>query len=191
VSFTHLTFWDRAQLFLLRMLSIGLGLIDRIFRIDWGERALERMSRRWETRLEQLDASLARLEQEREQIQSQSEALAIHAAAIYLAARNLTQDKLQFDPSISHDDEILDATIDLLVKERLASIETEEVAAGRFVYTIEPDWTAILTKLRASASEADPEIAEWFEEGIRFIDEEFLPQVQARGEQDPSNLHQE
>ena len=191
MSFTHLTFWDRAQLFLLRMLSIGLGLIDRIFRIDWGERALERMSRRWETRLEQLDASLARLEQEREQIQSQSEALAIHAAAIYLAARNLTQDKLQFDPSISHDDEILDATIDLLVKERLASIETEEVEAGRFVYTIEPDWTAILAKLRASASEADPEIAEWFEEGIRFIDEEFLPQVQARGEQDPSNLHQE
>jgi hypothetical protein len=188
---THLTFWDRAQLFLLRILSIGLGLIDRIFRIDWGERALGRMSRRWETRLEQLDASLARLEQEREQVQSQSEALAIHAAAIYLAARNLTQDKLQFDPSISHDDEILDATIDLLVKERLASIETEEVAAGRFVYTIEPDWTAILTKLRASASEADPEIAEWFEEGIRFIDEEFLPQVQARGEQDPSNLHQE
>jgi hypothetical protein len=191
VNSTHLTFWDRVQLFLLRMLSIGLGLTDRIFRIDWGERALERMSRRWETRLEQLDASLARLEQEREQIQSQSEALAIHAAAIYLAARNLTQDKLQFDPSISHDDEILDATIDLLVKERLASIETEEVEAGRFVYTIEPDWTAILAKLRASASEADPEIAEWFQEGIRFIDEEFLPQVKARGEQDPSNLHQE
>lgn len=191
MSFTHLTFWDRAQLFLLRMLSIGLGLIDRIFRIDWGERALERMSRRWEARLEQLDASLARLEQEREQVQSQSEALAIHAAAIYLAARNLTQDKLQFDPTISHDDEILDATIDLLVKERLASIETEEVEAGRFVYTIEPDWTAILAKLRAAASEADPEIAEWFQEGIRFIDEEFLPQVKARGEQDPSNLHQE
>jgi chromosome segregation ATPase len=191
VNSTHLTFWDRVQLFLLRMLSIGLGLTDRIFRIDWGERALERMSRRWETRLEQLDASLARLEQEREQIQSQSEALAIHAAAIYLAARNLTQDKLQFDPSISHDDEILDATIDLLVKERLASIETEEIEAGRFVYTIEPDWTAILAKLRASASEADPEIAEWFQEGIRFIDEEFLPQVKARGEQDPSNLHQE
>lgn len=191
MSFTHLTFWDRAQLFLLRMLSIGLGLIDRIFRIDWGERALERMSRRWEARLEQLDASLARLEQEREQVQSQSEALAIHAAAIYLAARNLTQDRLQFDPTISHDDEILDATIDLLVKERLASIETEEVEAGRFVYTIEPDWTAILAKLRAAASEADPEIAEWFQEGIRFIDEEFLPQVKARGEQDPSNLHQE
>ncbi|MFN2217728.1 MAG: hypothetical protein ACK2UA_03930 [Anaerolineae bacterium] len=186
-----LTFWDRAQLFLLRMLSIALGMVDRIFRIDWGERALSRMSRRWEARLEQLDASLARLEQEREQIQSQSEALAIHAAAIYLAARSLTQDKLQFDPSISHDDEILDATIDLLVKERLASIETEEVEAGRFVYTIEPDWTAILATLHAAASEADPEIAEWFQEGIRFIDEEFLPQVEARGVQDPSNMHQE
>lgn len=188
---TPLTFWDRAQLLLLRILSIGLGLIDRLFHVDWGERALGRMSRRWENQLEELDATLARLEQEREQIQAQSEALAIHAAAIYLAARNLTQDKLRFDPAISHDDEILDATIDLLVKQRLASIETVEVDADHFVYTIDPDWRAILSKLRTAAAEADPEIAEWFEEGIRFIDEEFLPQVEQRGERDPSNLHRE
>jgi hypothetical protein len=188
---TPLSFWDRVQLLLLRILSIGLGLIDRLFHIDWGERALGRMSRRWEDQLEELDATLARLEQEREQIQAQSEALAIHAAAIYLAARNLTQDKLRFDPEVSHDDEILDATIDLLVKQRLASVETEEVDAGHFVYTIDPDWKAILSKLRAAAAEADPGIAEWYEEGIRFIDEEFLPQVEQGGARDRSNLHQE
>jgi predicted ribosome quality control (RQC) complex YloA/Tae2 family protein len=191
VNPTPLTFWDRAQLLLLRVLSIALGLIDRLFQIDWGERALERMSRRWENQLEELDATLARLEEEREQVQTQSEALAIHAAAIYLAARNLTQDKLRFDPEISHDDEILDATIDLLVKQRLASIETEEIEADHFVYTIDPDWRAILSKLRAASAEADPEIAEWFEEGIRFIDEEFLPQIERSGERGPSNLRQE
>ena len=188
---TRLTFWDRAQLFLLRILSIGLGLLDRLFRIDWGERVLDRMSRRWEDQLDQLDATLAHLEQEREQIQAQSEALAIHAAAIYLAGRSLTQETLRFDPALSQDDEILDATIDLLVKQRLASIETEEVEAGRFVYTLEPDWAAILAKLRDAADQSDPEVAEWFQEGIRFIAEEFLPAVEPPGEPSLSNSHEE
>ena len=188
---TRLTFWDRAQLFLLRILSIGLGLLDRLFRIDWGERVLDRMSRRWEDQLDQLDATLAHLEQEREQIQAQSEALAIHAAAIYLAGRSLTQETLRFDPALSQDDEILDATIDLLVKQRLASIETEEVEAGRFVYTLHPDWAAILAKLRDAADQADPEVAEWFQEGIRFIAEEFLPAVEPPGEPSLSNSHKE
>ena len=188
---TRLTFWDRAQLFLLRILSIGLGLLDRLFRIDWGERVLDRMSRRWEEQLDQLDATLAHLEQEREQIQAQSEALAIHAAAIYLAGRSLTQETLRFDPALSQDDEILDATIDLLVKQRLASIETEEVEAGRFVYTLHPDWAAILAKLRDVADQADPQVAEWFQEGIRFIAEEFLPAVEPPGEPSLSNSHEE
>ena len=188
---TRLTFWDRAQLLLLRILSIGLGLLDRLFHIDWGERMLDRMSRRWEDQLDQLDATLARLEQEREQIQAQSEALAIHAAAIYLAGRNLTKETLRFDPSLSRDDEILDATIDLLVKQRLASIETEEVEAGRFVYTIEPDWAAILARLRDEADQSSPEVAEWFQEGIRFIAEDFLPTVEPPGEPSPANSHEE
>jgi hypothetical protein len=191
VNSTRLTFWDRAQLLLLRVLSIGLGLLDRLFHIDWGERVLDRMSRRWEDQLDQLDATLARLEQEREQIQAQSEALAIHAAAIYLAGRSLTQETLRFDPELSHDDEILDATIDLLVKQRLASIETEEIKAGRFIYTVEPDWAAILAKLRDTADQADPEVAEWFQEGIRFIAEEFLPAAEPPGEPSPSNSHEE
>jgi len=191
VNPSPLTFWDRAQLTLLRLLSIVLGMMDRLFHVQWGERALGRMSRRWESQLEQLDATLALLEQEREQLQTQSEALAIHAAAIYLAGRNLTQDKLRFDPAVRHDDEILDATIDMLVKQRLASIETEEVDDEHFVYTIEPDWEAILARLRTEADRADPEVAEWFQEGILFIDEAFLTQGEPPGEREPTNLSQE
>jgi len=173
------------------MLSIGLGLVDRLFQVDWGERALGRLSRRWESQLEQLDETLAQLEQEREQIQAQSEALAIHAAAVYLASRSLAHDKLRFDPAISHDDEILDATIDLLVKQRLASIEAEEVDDGHFLYTLDPDWTAILERLRAAADRADPEVAEWFQEGVRFINEAFLHQPEPPGVQEPNNPQQE
>ena len=186
-----LTFWDRAQLILLRMLSIGLGLMDRLLHVDWGERMLGRMSRKWESQLAELDVTLAQLELERERIQTQSEALAIHAAAVYLAGRNLSQDKLRFDPQVSHDDEILDATIDLLVKQRLASIETESIDDERFVYTIEPDWTAILERLRAAADQANPEVAEWFQEGIRFIDGAFLHQPEQQAVQDSENSHQE
>jgi hypothetical protein len=149
------------------------------------------MSRRWESQLEQLDETLAHLEREREQIQAQSEALAIHAAAVYLASRNMTEDKLRFDPQNTQDDEILDATIDLLVKQRLASIETEEVDDGHFVYTLEPDWEAILEKLRTAADRAGPEAAEWFQEGIRFIDEAFLHQPEPAVGREPNNPHQE
>jgi hypothetical protein len=191
VNPSPLTFWDRAQLVLLRILSIGLGLMDRLFHVDWGERVLGRMSRKWESQLAELDLTLAQLELERERIQTQSEALAIHAAAVYLAGRNLSQDNLRFDPQVSHDDEILDATIDLLVKQRLASIETESIDDERFVYTIEPDWTAIMERLRAAADQANPEVAEWFQEGIRFIDGAFLHQPKQRAVQDSENSHQE
>jgi hypothetical protein len=191
VNPSPLTFWDRAQLALLRLLSIGMGLLDRLFHVDWGERALGRMSRRWEDQLEHLDEALAYLEQEREDLQAQSEALAIHAAAIYLAARQATEVTLQFDPAISHDEEILDATIDILVKQRLASIETVKVGNGEYLYTIEPDWVAILTRLRAAAERAKPEIADWFQEGIQFIDEALLSQVELPDGQDPTNPQRE
>jgi len=185
------TFWDRAQLVLLRVLSIGLGVLDRLFHVDWGERALGRMSRRWESQLENLDETLARLEQERKDLHEQSEALAIHTAAIYLAARTATEGTLRFDPSISQEDEILDATIELLVKQRLASIETKEVNAGEYVYTIEPDWAAILTRLRAAADWADPEIADWFVEGMLFIDDALQAQVELPEGQNLANPQRE
>ncbi len=186
-----LTVWDRAQLALLRVLSIGLGLLDRLFHVDWGERALGRMSRQWENQLEKLDETLSRLEQERKDLHEQSETLAIHAAALYLATRQATEGTLRFDPAISQDDEILDATIELLVKQRLASIETKEVSAAEYAYTIEPDWAAIRTRLRAAADRADPEIADWLVEGMRFIDEALLAQVELPEGQDLANPQQE
>ncbi len=186
-----LTVWDRAQLALLRVLSIGLGLLDRLFHVDWGERALGRMSRRWENQLEKLDETLSRLEQERKDLHEQSETLAIHAAALYLATRQATEGTLRFDPAISQDDEILDATIELLVKQRLASIETKEVSAAEYVYTIEPDWAAIRTRLRAAADRADPEIADWLVEGMQFIDEALLARVELPEGQDLANPQQE
>jgi len=54
-----LSLWEQTQLTLLRFLSIVLGLLDRIFHIHWGEHLLDRMSNRWQKRLDQLGKGLA------------------------------------------------------------------------------------------------------------------------------------
>lgn len=184
------SFWDKTQLVALRLLSILLALTDRLFNVQWGEHLLERMAGRWETKLKELDRTLATLEEERHQLQVQAEAVAIHAATIYLGGRSLTHNELRFDPAIPHDEEILDATIDLLVKQKLAAVATEEIEPEHFVYYVEPDWEAIRARLGRAADQANPDTAEWFREGLRFIDEALLPQTNAQIES-PGNLHQE
>mgnify|MGYP001146971638 CR=1 FL=1 len=168
-----LSFRDQMQLVLLRLLSALLGGVDGLFNVRWGERLLERLTNHWESQLVQIDKALARLENERHQLQLQAEALAIHAAAIYLGGRSLAHGELLFDPADPHDEEMLDASIDLLVKARLASIETEEVETRHYVYHLEPDWPAIYTRLSDAAEQAEPRVADWFREGLRFIDEAF------------------
>jgi hypothetical protein len=165
------------QLVLLRLLSAALGLIDGVLHVRWGERLLTRMADRWQVKIAQLDKAMAQLAVERKQLQLQSEALALHAAAIYLGGRNLARGELRFDPGDPEDEEILDATIDLLVKERLAAVEPVEIRAGRYVYYLEPDWAAIRTRLTEVTEGAEPEIVDWLCEGLRFIDESFLSET--------------
>jgi hypothetical protein len=171
-----LSFWAKVQLALLRTLSIFLATVDSLLNVRWGERLLAQMAKRWQENLDQLDETLAQLEKERAQVQMQAEAIAIHAAAIYLGGRSLThaQGQLCFDPADPRDEEILDASIDLLVKERLAAIRTEEIEEGHYIYHLEPDWAAIRARLETAVEGTESDIAEWFREGLKFIDEAFL-----------------
>jgi hypothetical protein len=165
---------DRIQLALLRLLGVVLGTVDHLFHVRWGERLLGRMAGRWEARLAQLDEALALLEQERRRLHGQAEALAIQATAIYLAGRSLAHDELRFDPADPHDEEILDAIIELLVKDQLAAIEMQESETGHYVYRLEPDWPVIRMRLAEAAEQADPAIGEWLRDGLKLIDETFL-----------------
>ena len=186
-----LSLWEQTQLTLLRFLSILLGVLDRLFHIHLGEHLLDRMSKNWETRLDQLDEALAHLEKERHRLQLQAEALAIHAAAIYLGGRSLAREELRFDPAVPRDEEILDASIALLVKQRLAAIESVEITPGHFVYTLEPDWAAIHNHLGEVADQAEAETAEWLREGMRFIDESGLFRSGTQVEPPPSTQRME
>ena len=97
MSSHQLSFWERMQLRLLRWLGVSLGVFDILLGVRWGERLVEHLSGRWQARLARIDRDLAQLEAERERLQVQTEALAIHAAAIYLGGRCLSHGELRFD----------------------------------------------------------------------------------------------
>lgn len=188
---TQISFWDQTQLALLRFMSILLGRVDRILNVRWGEKMLAHMAERWEARLKKLDREILALEKERYRSQSQAEALVIHAATIYLAGRMLAHDELRFDPAIPRDEEILDATIDMMVKQRLASISSVEIEPGHFVYDLEPDWPAIYGRISEVAEDAEPEFAEWLQESLRLIRETLLTQPVTHQQQPLANQYQE
>ncbi len=165
-----LTFWDRLQLLLLRLLSLFLGLVDRLFNVQWGQRLLEHLINRWQAQLVHLKEAIARLEKERAQLESLAETLAIQIAAIYLAERRLAGGELRFDPAEPRQEEILTASIDLLVKNRLAAVEVQEVEPQHYLYTLEPDWAAIRARIVEATAIAEPEVVEWLREGLQIIE---------------------
>ncbi len=164
---------DRVELRLIRLAARGLVRVDRLFNVRWGEQLLERASEGWQDQMAALDQALVQLGRERDQLEEQIEALSIHLAAVYLGGRQVARGELRFDPTDSRDEELLDASIDLLVKKRLAAIEPQEIGSGQYVYLLEPDWNAIRQVLARAATQAEPENAEWYREGVRFIDETF------------------
>jgi hypothetical protein len=169
-----LSLWNQLQLTSLRLLTALLSTMDGLLHVRWGERVLDRLSDRWQSELVRLDEALASIEQERERLQLQAEALAIHAAAIYLGGRSLAREELRFDPGDPHDEELLDAAIELLVKKHLAAVESEGIGEGRYVYHLEPDWAAIRERLAEAADRAGSEVVDSYREGLKFIDEAFL-----------------
>jgi hypothetical protein len=182
MSFDTASLWDATQLALLRTLTRFVSMVDALFDIRWGERLLQRLSKRWQTRLVQLDQDLAHLESERARLYKQAETLALHIAAVHLGVRYLVQEELRFDPSDPHDKETLDAAIDLLVKPRFALIEPHQVEPGRYVYYLEPDWPKISARLSEALGQEDPESPCWLLDGVEFIDQTFLSKLETTAE---------
>jgi hypothetical protein len=168
------SFWNQVQLTLLRWLSEFLGVVDGTFNVRWGEWLLERMANRWRTRLLQLDDALANLQEERSRLERQGQVLALRVATIYLGRRKLARDELVFDPADPHDEKMLDASIELLVKDRLASIEMKEIEQGHYIYSLEPDWAAIRARLVEAADQVEPKVASLLQETIEFMDDALL-----------------
>ncbi len=165
-----MTWLNRLQVRLIRVVGMALGVFDKAFDTQIGERLVDRLTRRWQRRLDTLGAELAALDAEREGLEAQVTAMALQAAVYYLGARALTRGDLCFDPGDPEEERMLDATIELLVKPRLAAIESLEPQPGCTLYRIEPDWPAIRSSLERLASGAGRSRADWLDECLAFID---------------------
>lgn len=174
MKLTRLSFREQALWTVCRMIAAGLEPFDRVFHGRWGERLLKRLTGRWQNRLDQVEDLVHVLEQERNRLQQQTEALAIYGAAIYLGSRSLMRNELRIDPTDPREAEILDASIELLVKRQLAAVSVEQGQEGGHVYRLEPDWAAICARLSDAAEQSESQMAEWFREGAQLIDETFL-----------------
>jgi hypothetical protein len=165
------TWLDRLQVRLAQVVGLVLGVFDTVFDTQIGERAVDWLTARWRRRLDDLNAELEALEAERRGLETQASALALQAAVYYLGARVVSHGDVCFDPNDPEEEQMLDATIELLVKPRLATIETLESSEGRYRYRIEPDWVAIRGYLEVLAPDARPETAAWLHECLTFIDQ--------------------
>ena len=174
MKMTWLSFREQALWIVCQVIAAGLEPFDRVFHGRWGERLLERLTGRWQNRLDQVKALILALEQERNRLQQQTEAVAIYGAAIYLGSRSLIRNELRIDPADPREADVLDASIELLVKRQLAAVTVEEEQEGGHVYRLEPDWAAICARLSEAAEQSESPMAGWFREGIQLIDETFL-----------------
>jgi hypothetical protein len=162
---------NRIYVHLVQAVGITLGLFDAAFGTHLSERVVDRLTHRWQQRLDTLNAELAALETERRGLEAQASALALQAAVYYLGARVLSRDELCFDPSDPEDERMLDATIDLLVKSRLASVELHEPSPGRTLYRVDPHWDAIRETLEGLRADFESPTDAWLDECLLLIDE--------------------
>jgi len=129
-----------------------LLIIDRLF----GTHLLDRELARYQVRIDALVERIGGVSQE---IDALVEDLAIYRLTLCLIELQLRSERADLDDWLCfvpqadgwlEDEGLLDSVIDCLVKPRLATVDTELVSEGRYVYRIHPDWRAIVARLEGS-----------------------------------------
>lgn len=129
-----------------------------------GTRLLEWELARRQRRIERLTADMRAVNQD---LDTLAEKLAFYRLALCLVelkARSEYDDPgdwLRFSPQGEGEDPVLDDAIECLVKPRLASIEARRVGPGCYIYHLQPDWVAIIARVRGEA--VAPELMAWLE----------------------------
>lgn len=81
--------------------------------------------------------------------------------------RNDLENWLRFAPHSDGEEALLNKVIECLVKSRLASVDVEPVGLDIYVYHLNPDWPAIVERLREISLGVS--LMSWLEEQSRFV----------------------
>lgn len=133
---------------------MGLGLGDKlvVFAVVLSDRCLgtrlsERILTHYDTQVAQLRQQLADIETQRAQLEASREALAISMCAVLLAAfERSPAGGILFEPGAEHED-VLQASINVLVKPGLATIHEHPRPEGQLAYELFPRWAEVGARL--------------------------------------------
>ncbi len=149
-------FWDR-------ILFTGLAIVDGLFDSNLVERELERRRRRLQVYQKKIDD----VQQKIDDLHAQLMGLHLQLCLTYLRQRYMADPNnwLRFETG-SKDERGLELLIEYLVKPRLATIETHEIAPRHHVYHLQPDWSAIATAIGETPEVLEVEAFVWLQQQI-------------------------
>jgi hypothetical protein len=140
-----------------------LLMVDRL----WGTQLIERELGRRQHRIERLTADMDAFNRELEVLVAE---LTLHRLLLCLIERKARSERenlddwLYFSPHTDGEESLLDSAIDCLVKPRLARIDVDPVGPREYVYRLQPDWAAIIDRLRGTAVAVG--LMTWIEEQV-------------------------
>ncbi len=142
-----------------RVLFTVLLIVDRVL----GTRLVEKELARREAKMMQYRQQVGELEEHLERLEGLLESINVRLCLLYLRERSLMWPNrwLRFDPADPGEERGLDLLIEHMVKPRLATIDTETVAQGHYVYHIQPRWEAIRAFLAQYQAELEPTLSGW------------------------------
>jgi hypothetical protein len=145
-----------------RILFTALVLVDRLL----GTHLVEKELSRREAKVARYRARMMELEEQLTKLEDLLEAINLRLGLLYLRERSLLSPErwLSFDPNDPEEDRGLDLLVEHLVKPHLATIETDQVEEGHYVYHLQPDWVAIRAFFAEQQADLEPEIEGWLSE---------------------------
>jgi hypothetical protein len=128
------------------------------------------LSRR-QLRIEQLLAAMDDVNQELDGLRETLAVSQLVVCLIELKARServsgLNQDWLVFAPHKDDAEDLLDIAIEYLVRPGLAKVETTPVSPRQYVYRLDPDWGAVVERVRDRPGITD--LMGWLEKQAQF-----------------------
>jgi hypothetical protein len=145
-----------------RILFTALILVDRLL----GTHLVEKELARREAKVARYRTQMTALEKQLTRLEALLGAINLRLCLLYLRERNLLSPErwLSFDPNDPEEDRGLGLVIEHLVKPRLATVETDQVEEGHYIYHLQPDWAAIRAFFAEQQTDLEPDMRGWLSE---------------------------
>ena len=145
-----------------KILFTAFILVDHLLGTKLAEKELARR----EAKVARYKARMTDLEEQLTKLEGLLGAINLRLCLLYLRERSLLSPErwLSFDSNDPEEDRGLGLVIEHLVKPRLATVETDQVEEGHYIYHLQPDWAAIRAFFAEQQADLEPDMRGWLSE---------------------------